>query len=397
MAASSSSTATGSSGIGNAETVARFHAAQEEGGQGSEDEGILDAIMSSMVAFLGLGSEEGEAQSVEQPAPQVPMRTMVEEARSLANPELWNLLLTRAPMSGEDRDALHAEQMAHSADTLSTDEIALVRVLIPEHLSLMGDLGCSEVEIQAEQAWCFELLSMRTAYLSQRNNDQGQGTNDVMCNLTTLANVLIHQGVRNPDPERQFEDVLEERLNEMKASEIEGVNQETPRNWWSNWELLASAMGLDLTGAINPGQATSSPAALEEFCLDTVRPILEQGGSVIAGLNQGKPSLSDTQASQKGHIVRVKWVQEDGVYIDDPYGRWADSSGNVQRWYWSESSQLYRILWDRNEEAQQGARQDVRSSDQDLGIGDPGKGADMFVNWEGAHQVNLFKSWMHTL
>ena len=319
------------------------------------------------------------------------LHSLATDARDLMDPELWILLFSNVPVSTEERQRLRDEQMEHSDSNLSTEEVARVRELIPEHLELMGDMGCSEAEIESERAWLYQALSTRTAYLSQRNNDQGQGINDVMCNLTTLANVLIHNGVRNPDPMRQLEDVLEERLGELVAA-----GEATNRYTWNDWPKLASELGLELTDYLNPGKATNSAEELELFCLDTVRPILERGGSVIAGINQGKANQADTQATDKGHIIRVKWVREDGVIIDDPYGNWANEQGDIRRWYWSANSNLWRISFDRNEGAQETTDQGVQSADQSDGFGDPGIGADMFVNWEAAHQVKMFKNWMHT-
>ena len=295
---------------------------------------------------------------------------------AVADPELWTLLDGQTP--------------------ISADDTARTRELLDAYLADLDAAGYDETAIEVERARCYELLTNQTLYYSQRDNATGtQGTADRMCNLTTLANTLTFHGVANPEPDRQLEDVLEDRLRALPPDRLHHIAGVDDRTVWENWREIASDLGLE-TGAVTAGTSERRTAGgMAAFVEATLRAIFQAGGTVIAGLDQACAAQT-APTSEAGHIVRVKSSDDAGVTIDDPYGNFTDGAGSA-RWYdWNdEGVEKKRIQYTRNEAgASSDATRDAGGAFQAGGASDPGVGQGVFLNWQCCVDVNLFKTWM---
>ena len=125
-----------------------------------------------------------------------------------------------------------------------------------------------------------------------------------MCNLTSLAMNLESLGIECPDPTMQFEDWLE------KKREEKGYPKRTESE---SWIKLANDLGVKSERIEIWTKKNDSVETIRKKVYDEIMPYIENGHSV---------SLSAfTLKSDKGHVVRIQSVNEDGIIVDDPYGR----------------------------------------------------------------------------
>ncbi len=174
-----------------------------------------------------------------------------------------------------------------SKPKLSTSQINDVRMLI----STLSD--------ETRKGDLFEALQAKTIYRSQRDNQIRNANGLVetragqMCNLTSLAMCLDYLGIFNPYPHlQQLEDALEH---------VRVLNSLPPRTTSDGWGGVARLMGANV---IFLGTNVSQP---QGWYMNTVRPALRAGHAVMM--------------SACGHIVRLQAVTNEGLIIDDPYGR----------------------------------------------------------------------------
>lgn len=208
-------------------------------------------------------------------------------------------------------------------ERLTTDEIRRARELIDQETD------------DARRGELFQSLQSKVEYHSQRDNAStadGKKIGDVMCNLTSLAMALTYLGVQNPDPSKQFEDVLEEIRVKKKLP---------ARTLADGWGGVANELGatVEFIGwSIVKGQ---------DWYQANVSPALSAGNAVMASIT--------------GHIVRLQAVTPAGLVADDPFGnvkltkgeghKWDETNsdknpnaGEDSVWPWSEVSE-HSMLW----------------------------------------------------
>lgn len=167
------------------------------------------------------------------------------------------------------------------------------------------------------QADAYEQLQEKVHYKNQRNNKAKAtqadlkrnswmakygitSAGDLMCNLTAMAMALEYLGIENPDPRHQFEDFLEYYRQQKYGTQ----DRRNPNTWIriaSDFHVEAKSMPLN----------TSKKEQLEKL-----QSYLSGGAALLISMF--------SQASGKGHIVRLQKVEKAGLRVDDPYGKIAD-------------------------------------------------------------------------
>lgn len=205
--------------------------------------------------------------------------------------------------------ALEAEQRAVEArlhellaeDTLDFEQIAEARTAI-------------ETRPESERPELYRQLASKVAYRNQRDNQAIHGAadarrigssvpGDVMCNVTSLAMALEGLGLGADESEKQLED----QLDELLVSEGLGSRYEL-----QGQAAVAKRFGAETDRVWTP--AFRGADAARAWYHKNVLPRLERGETATLSMAWGpKGDLT--------HIVRLEWVQGDGVLVDDPYGR----------------------------------------------------------------------------
>lgn len=182
---------------------------------------------------------------------------------------------------------------AHESDEL--DELMKKPYLEVEEISkARGYIRDRPADRQADY---YTRLQAKVEYKSQRDNNQSGELADRMCNLTSVAMALEYLGVQNPEPAMQFEDYLEKvRAEKGYPARTDG----------KAWEKLADGLGASMS---NIELMTSDPKVLKA----KLKPEIEKGHGVVISIF--------SSASGKGHIVRLQSVSEDGLIVDDPFGK----------------------------------------------------------------------------
>ncbi|MBA3534874.1 MAG: hypothetical protein H0T73_23435 [Ardenticatenales bacterium] len=229
--------------------------------------GLWDSAASTVGGWFG-GSEKAStpAQTRPQPRPQTTQTVQT-------NTEL-QALMSRA--------------------RLNPEEIKRARALIAQERDerRRGDL--------------YEALQAKVKYHNQRDNDStsdGARIGDVMCNLTSLAMCLTYLGVPNPNPQKQFEDSLED---------IRRAKRLPARTTRDGWGGVAREVGVQVDILAEAGRHR------KEWWEQTVLPRLRSGQSVMMSIT--------------GHIMRVQGMTATGLVVDDPYGRSTLGSGTTRGW-----------------------------------------------------------------
>ncbi|MBL7792405.1 MAG: VCBS repeat-containing protein [Saprospiraceae bacterium] len=162
------------------------------------------------------------------------------------------------------------------------------------------------VKTPKERAVLFGFLQKKVGYHSQRDNLFTEVTynskkvdtkmiGDVMCNLTSLAMSLEYLGVPNPKGRSwQYEDALESIRYDS------GLPKRTSSDGWGG---VAAKLGVKVTFLDYSFGKNSNKNWFEQ----TVKPELDQGKAVMMSIG--------------GHIIRVQAITDQGIVVDDPYGR----------------------------------------------------------------------------
>jgi hypothetical protein len=193
---------------------------------------------------------------------------------------------------------------------LTTEQIQQARALIAK---LPSD----------QQGPRYLTLQEKVAYANQRDNESDQEESDGgTCNFTAIAMALTNLGVPNPDPSRQFEDVLVEKAGKRDIT------------LGSTWDAVAGELGVQMETIANIVDVGTIDRPAWESIRDKH---LAAGKGVILSL--------------RGHVIRLQGVTEDGLVVDDPYGKSTiaadarrdrkDSAGNV-----TEADSKYN--WEKN-------------------------------------------------
>ena len=216
------------------------------------------------------------------------------------------LQLLRKYLLGEKGDILLlAIESIFKQDKLESDKIQEVREKIVQ------------LEDTVKRVELYKELQKKVKYRSQRDNeapatDEDIASNtwmtdynistagDIMCNLTTQAMCLEYLGVEPPcsgcasscDTYDQFEDYLEcVRVDK----ELEHRGKSSTRKDLAN---LFEGVSFSIT-TLNSSN--------KDKIVNNLQPYLDNGCSVLL--------------SVFGHIVRLQDITEDGLVVDDPYGR----------------------------------------------------------------------------
>lgn len=165
-----------------------------------------------------------------------------------------------------------------------------------------------------ERAALYKALASKVNYRNQRDNaatyakkdSQKWGyahDGDVMCNVTSMAMALNQLGIGADESAVQLEDQLDEKMVEDKLG--------------SRYELkgqkgVAEAMGASVERISTPAFGSADEA--ETFYNDNVLPKLEEGAAATMSIKWGPNA-------DYYHIVRLQWVESEGLTVDDPYGK----------------------------------------------------------------------------
>lgn len=167
---------------------------------------------------------------------------------------------------------------------------------------------------EGERAGWYRQIAAAVGYANQRNNDATyagadarkwgyrQG-GDVMCNFTSISMALEQLGFSGTGA-RQFEDELDEAFVEAGYTNRYDKTQ--------RGRFVGDRFGVDVGTLWVSGDKRT-------FFLNNVLPILERGGSATMG-NAGGDLYS------YNHIVRIEWVTDEGLIVDDPFGRVVENS-----------------------------------------------------------------------
>ncbi len=143
----------------------------------------------------------------------------------------------------------------------------------------------------------YQALQSKVVYANQRDNATvvgGKNQGDVMCNVTSLAMALQYLGIPNPYPDMQFEDALEKIRQDKKLP---------ARTTAEGWGGVAKEVGATYKMIAGGGGQANNKKWYQDNVLSELR-----GGAAI-------------MLSIQGHIVRMQDVTDEGVVIDDPYGK----------------------------------------------------------------------------
>lgn len=177
----------------------------------------------------------------------------------------------------------------YTSGELSPKEIKEYRIFI------------SKLQEDEKKIWYLE-LQKHVPYHNQMDNDNKYAAK--MCNMTSLAMNLECLGIECPDSTMQFEDWLDIQRAKKEYGSREDSN---------SWIKLAKDLGVksECIGIwTTKGDSTEN---IKKKVFDKIMPYIENGHSVSVS--------AFTIASKKGHIVRLQSVNEDGIVVDDPYGR----------------------------------------------------------------------------
>lgn len=186
---------------------------------------------------------------------------------------------------------------------LGADDIALVRAAI---LQLPED----------QRADLYRQLNSKVTYRNQRDNAAKYTLGDYMCNVTSLAMAFNQLGYGADDSEKQFEDSLDEGLQEAHGLPADTLAQ-NPRYHESGQRELAEERGLGLQRIYVPLLASASD--IQVWFEKNVKKRMEQGQAATMSIRT--PIVGD------GHIVRVEWIESNGVKVDDPFGALQNGGG----------------------------------------------------------------------
>lgn len=189
-----------------------------------------------------------------------------------------------------------------SREELGADDISLVRKAI--------------LQLPEEQrADLYRQLNSKVTYRNQRDNAGTYTFGDYMCNVTSIAMAFNQLGYGADESEKQFEDQLDEGLQE--AHGLPADNEYNPRyKQWGQREL-ANARDIDVQRVTIP--ALGSAGDVRAWFQDHVQGRMEQGQAANMSIK--------THVVGSGHIVRVEWVEPDGVRVDDPFGALQEGGG----------------------------------------------------------------------
>ncbi|GMV41686.1 MAG: hypothetical protein AMXMBFR64_34020 [Myxococcales bacterium] len=203
---------------------------------------------------------------------------------------------------GARKKLTFAEQSAHLAvpalrEPSKVEAMLSGKDLTPAQIATLREQIKSLPKEQRPDA--YRRLNALVAYRNQRNNAGGVTIPDWMCNVTSLAMVLEGLGVAQDGP-GQHEDTLANRHRDagMKGTIFDEAGQN------------AIAKDKGVTGERKSYTGARTAAGAKAWFHEHVLPRFEEGAQATMSIT----------AWGDGHIVRVQWVEDRGVLVDDPYG-----------------------------------------------------------------------------
>jgi uncharacterized protein YraI len=249
------------------------------------------------------------------PAPDMPLVGVLlngQPADVLAYQGVWLLVLYQG-QAGFINGAYTLSVSETGGAPAPASTTPLVGVAIRERMS-PEEIRAARAQIRQEpderlRGDRYEALQAGVLYSSQRDNQASaagiriETRSGAMCNLTSLAMALSYLGIPNPNPALQYEDALEE----LRVAR--GLPARTLADGWGG---VARALGAQ------PRMIGTAVTAGRDWWEANVRPVLRQDAAVIFSIG--------------GHIVRLQAVTEQGLIVDDPYGRCRLLPGEERQW-----------------------------------------------------------------
>ena len=250
-------------------------------------------------AFQSLLGGKGEDESTQKPASSEKMETNTAQALEQAVQKAASGTDSTAPLSQADPDS--------ALNTLQPGKTNYKKIA----------KGRQEVKAvpKAERAAHYRELAKAVVYRNQRDN---KGNSDVipdhMCTVTSIAMALNQLGIGKPETKNnQFEDQLDLQLIKAKGRGSRG-------NPAARKSFLEEEYNLNVTHRGLAG-ALSTESKAKEFFTEVLLPQMEKGASAVMG-------MQDAQAYSLRHVVRIQWVTEKGLIIDDPFGKAIRNQGD---------------------------------------------------------------------
>jgi SH3-like domain-containing protein len=198
-----------------------------------------------------------------------------------------------------------------STVAMPAPEVQLKARLTPEEIGAVRNSIAQELDENA-RGDRYEELQSCVIYASQRDNQarnpdgsRVETRSGNMCNLTSLSMALSYLGIANPKPNMQYEDALELLRQERHLDD-----RTTAKGWGGVAQALGARVSFIGNGSVTQGH--------DWWDANVRRPHLRKGAGVIMSIGN--------------HIVRVQAVTEQGVIVDDPYGRCGLLRGEAGAW-----------------------------------------------------------------
>lgn len=158
-------------------------------------------------------------------------------------------------------------------------------------------------EMKADQ---YRKIAASVMYRNQRDNAGKNVTPDNMCNMTSIAMALNQLGIGSNEKNAQYEDQIDAQLLKDTGSNESRFTPSVRANWLKNkFDLKVQQLT----------PQTGSAQAAKKWFHEKVLPHFELGASATMGTPDRSTGL------QYNHIVRVQWVEEEGIRVDDPFGK----------------------------------------------------------------------------
>jgi hypothetical protein len=205
--------------------------------------------------------------------------------------------------------------LSEKSGELSNSQINLARKLISQISDTKKD---QKGKVQGDY---WEKLQEKAVYANQRDvqKEFGEHTNygakhitGGTCNLASLAMALSYLGISIPnEPPKQKKHSAPqnavERLQIYGENHVEGFNRENPLHWGAVAKKLKAE-------PIDIGNGAQS----KEWWLKNVRE---------SHLRKGHAVMCSIQGSISSHIVRLQGIDDDGIVVDDPFGKSTPQKG----------------------------------------------------------------------
>jgi SH3-like domain-containing protein len=199
-----------------------------------------------------------------------------------------------------------------STVAIPAPEVQIKARLTPEEIRAVRSSIAAQALDESARGDRYEDLQSCVIYASQRDNQarnpdgskvETRGGN--MCNLTSLSMALSYLGIANPKPDMQYEDALEALRQERHLDD-----RTTAKGWGGVAQALGARVAFVGGGSVTQGH--------DWWDTNVRRPYLRKGAGMIMSIGN--------------HIVRVQSVTEQGLVVDDPYGRCRLLPGEANAW-----------------------------------------------------------------